>query len=45
MSKGVTATTIGVLIKQVVFQLDRPAPYPERQAKGHARKQIRISDC
>ncbi|MDM0027368.1 serine hydrolase domain-containing protein [Variovorax saccharolyticus] len=44
MGKSVTATMIGVLIKQGVYQLDQPAPIPEWQGEGDARKQIRISD-
>lgn len=44
MGKSVTATMIGALIKQGVYQLDQPAPIPEWQADGDARKQIRIAD-
>ena len=44
MGKSVTATMIGVLIKQGVYQLDQPAPIPEWQGEDDARKKIRISD-
>jgi CubicO group peptidase (beta-lactamase class C family) len=44
MGKSVTATMMGVLMRQGAYQLDQPAPIPEWQAAGDARQQIRISD-
>ncbi len=44
MGKSVTATMLGVLMQQGVYQLDQPAPIPEWQGEGDGRKQIRISD-
>lgn len=44
MGKSVTATLMGILIKQGVYTLDQPAPIPEWQAPGDKRQQIRISD-
>lgn len=44
MGKSVTATLMGVLIKQGVYTLDQPAPIPEWQTPGDPRQQIRIRD-
>ncbi len=44
MGKSLTATLMGMLIQQGVYQLDQPAPVPEWQEEGDPRAQIRISD-
>ena len=44
MGKSVTATLMGVLIQQGVYELFQPAPVPEWQAPGDPRRQIRIAD-
>ena len=44
MGKSVTATLMGVLIRQGVYALDQPAPIPEWQTPGDPRQQIRIRD-
>jgi CubicO group peptidase (beta-lactamase class C family) len=44
MGKSVTATLMGILIKEGVYTLDQPAPIPEWQTPGDPRQQIRISD-
>ena len=44
MGKSVTATMMGLLIRQGVYTLDQPAPIPEWQSPGDPRKQIRIQD-
>jgi CubicO group peptidase (beta-lactamase class C family) len=44
MGKSVTATMMGVLIRQGVYTLDQPAPIPEWQRPGDPRQQIRIQD-
>ncbi|HTK29763.1 MAG TPA: serine hydrolase [Vicinamibacterales bacterium] len=44
MGKSVTATLMGVLIRQGVYRLDQPAPVPEWQGPGDRRRQIRIRD-
>lgn len=44
MGKSVTATLMGVLIQNHVYQLDQPAPIPEWQKPGDARAKIRIAD-
>ncbi|HEY7288767.1 MAG TPA: serine hydrolase [Vicinamibacterales bacterium] len=44
MGKSVTATMMGLLIKQGVYTLDQPAPIPEWQHPGDARQKIRIQD-
>ena len=44
MGKSVTATMMGVLIKQGAYRLDQPAPIPEWQKPGDPRQKIRISD-
>src|SRR5713101_5725518 len=44
MGKSVTATLMGVLIKQGVYDLWRPAPIPEWQGAGDPRAKIRIAD-
>ena len=44
MGKSVTATMMGVLMKQGAYQLDEPAPIPEWQSPGDPRQQIKISD-
>jgi CubicO group peptidase (beta-lactamase class C family) len=44
MGKSVTATLMGVLIKQGVYDLWQPAPVPEWQSSGDPRARIRIAD-
>jgi CubicO group peptidase (beta-lactamase class C family) len=44
MGKSVTATMMGVLIQQGVYQLEQAAPIPEWQAAGDPRAKIRIAD-
>jgi CubicO group peptidase (beta-lactamase class C family) len=44
MGKSVTATLMGVLIRQGVYTLDQPAPIPEWQSAGDPRQQIRVRD-
>ena len=44
MGKSLTATLMGVLIRQGVYTLDQPAPIPEWQAPGDPRQAIRIAD-
>lgn len=44
MGKSLTATLMGVLIKQGVYDLSQPAPIPEWQGPGDPRAKIRIAD-
>src|SRR5437868_14079533 len=44
MGKSVTATLIGILIKQGVYDLWQPAPIPEWQGPDDPRAKIRIAD-
>ena len=44
MGKSLTATMMGVLIHQGVYELHQPAPIPEWQTEGDPRSKIRISD-
>ncbi len=44
MGKSITATLMGVLIRQGVYTLDQPAPVPEWQQPGDPRTRIRIAD-
>lgn len=44
MGKSLTATLMGILIKQGVYDLWQPAPIPEWQTPGDARARIRIAD-
>ena len=44
MGKSVTATLMGVLIKQGVYTLSQPAPIPEWQKPGDPRAKITIAD-
>jgi len=44
MGKSVTATLMGVLIHQGVYQLWQPAPVPEWQEGNDLRSEIRIAD-
>ena len=44
MGKSLTATLMGLLIEQGVYELDQPAPVPEWQGEGDPRAKIRISD-
>ena len=44
MNKSVTATLMGVLIKQGAYELTQPAPIPEWQGAGDPRAKIRIAD-
>jgi len=44
MGKSLTATLMGILIEQGVYDLWQPAPTPEWQGLGDPRAQIRIAD-
>lgn len=44
MGKSITATLMGILIKEGVYSLDQPAPIPEWQDDNDPRKEIRIAD-
>ena len=44
MGKSLTATLMGVLIEQGVYDLWQPAPVPEWQSEGDPRQDIRIAD-
>jgi CubicO group peptidase (beta-lactamase class C family) len=44
MGKSLTATLLGILIKDGVYTLDQPAPIPQWQSKDDARAMIRIMD-
>jgi CubicO group peptidase (beta-lactamase class C family) len=44
MGKSVTASLMGILIKQGVYDLGQAAPIPEWQGPGDPRAKIRISD-
>ena len=44
MGKSLTATLMGILIKQGVYSLRQPAPIPEWQGAGDPRAKIRIAD-
>jgi CubicO group peptidase (beta-lactamase class C family) len=44
MGKSLTATLMGVLIQQGVYDLWQPAPIPEWQEEGDPRAEIRIGD-
>lgn len=44
MGKSLTATLLGVLMRQGAYTLDQPAPIPEWQRAGDPRAEIRISD-
>ena len=44
MGKSLTATLMGILVKQGVYELEQPAPVPEWQAPGDPRAKIRIVD-
>jgi len=44
MGKSVTATLMGILVKQGVYGLWQPAPIPEWQDAGDLRAKIRIAD-
>jgi CubicO group peptidase (beta-lactamase class C family) len=44
MGKSVTATLMGVLIRQGAYELAQPAPVPEWQGAGDPRAKIRIAD-
>ena len=44
MGKSLTATLMGVLIQQGVYDLWQPAPVPEWQTEGDPRQEIRIAD-
>ncbi len=44
MGKSLTATLMGVLLRQGEYQLWQPAPIPEWQSPGDARARIRIGD-
>jgi CubicO group peptidase (beta-lactamase class C family) len=44
MGKSVTATLMGILVKQGEYKLSQPAPIPEWQGEGDPRAKIRIAD-
>lgn len=44
MGKSLSATIMGILIRQGVYDLWQPAPIPEWQAAGDPRGKIRIAD-
>lgn len=44
MGKSVTATLLGLLLREGVYDLWRPAPVPEWQAPGDPRARIRLAD-
>ena len=44
MGKSLTATLMGILIQQGVYDLWQPAPVPEWQSDGDPRAEIRIAD-
>ncbi|HKC11251.1 MAG TPA: serine hydrolase [Vicinamibacteria bacterium] len=44
MGKSVTATLMGILIKQGVYDVWQRAPIPEWQGEGDARGKIRVAD-
>lgn len=44
MGKSLTATLLGTLIKDGVYALDQPAPFPQWQGEGDGRANIRIMD-
>ncbi len=44
MAKSLTATLMGILIKDGVYDLWQPAPIPEWQSPGDPRSRIRIAD-
>ena len=44
MGKSLTATLLGILIKQGAYKLDQPAPIPEWQTPNDPRAKIRIAD-
>ena len=44
MGKSLTATLMGVLIEEGVYELWQPAPVPEWQTEGDPRQAIRIAD-
>jgi CubicO group peptidase (beta-lactamase class C family) len=44
MGKSLTATLLGILVKQGIYKLEQFAPIPEWQRAGDPRAKIRISD-
>jgi CubicO group peptidase (beta-lactamase class C family) len=44
MGKSVTASLLGILIREGAYRLDQPAPIPEWQRPGDPRAKIRIED-
>ena len=44
MGKSLSATQMGILIRQGVYTLEQPAPIPQWQSKGDGRAKIRIMD-
>ena len=44
MGKSLTATLLGILIRQGVYDLEQPAPIPEWQGRNDPRAKIRIAD-
>ncbi len=44
MGKSLSATLLGTLIKEGIYTLDQPAPFPQWQGEGDERAKIRIMD-
>jgi CubicO group peptidase (beta-lactamase class C family) len=44
MGKSLSATLLGILVKDGIYTLDQPAPMPQWQQKGDERAKIRIMD-
>ncbi len=44
MGKSLTATLLGILIKDGVYTLDQPAPFPQWKGEGDGRAKIKIMD-
>ena len=44
MGKSLSATIMGILIRQGVYTLEQPAPIPQWQGKGDGRAKIKIMD-
>ena len=44
MGKSLSATIMGILVRQGIYTLEQPAPVPQWQGKGDGRGKIRIRD-
>ena len=44
MGKSLTATMLGILVRDGIYTLDQPAPIPQWQGQGDERAKIRIMD-